>query len=489
MLKKLFFIFVLIFCFLFTFSIKAESSDSVCAVYFTGVGCSHCAKVDPVVLENLPKEYPEFIVIEYEIYQQKENAPLLYEYNEKYNSGLGIPMIIFSEDEQAIGDRPILGSIRETIEELKGNACPLIDGSVQNFEDLNLATLPGQPKIWTSERILVKTGQENEWIFGWNGQGVERKSSTDINSNSVLQKIIKTEQISEAINGIHYTSIEPIAVPLSGKYVNFDNAVYFRAESEKEVFPGSEIEPETEPEMKLTLAKVLSLAVVDAVNPCALAVLSLMLIAILTYDPAKRKNILLAGLAFVASVFIMYLIYGLIIIKSFQLIQALTSIRLWLYKILGGTAIILGLFNIKDFLQYKGCKLGICQSKTGSFPTEMPMFLRSKVKRIISGVTSPKGAFLVGMFVTVFLLPCTIGPYIICGGILCPLGMLKSIPWLLLYNSIFILPMVVIVILVYLGTTKVEDVSGWKDKNIRYLHLIAGLIILGLGVAMFLGLV
>ena len=228
---------------------------------------------------------------------------------------------------------------------------------------------------------------------------------------------------------------------------------------------------------ELTLAKIVSLAAVDAVNPCALAVLTLMLIAILTFNPRVRRNILLAGLAFTTSVFLMYLLYGLVIIRFFQIVQALTDIRLWLYKILGLAAIILGCLNIKDFLSYK----------PGSLGTEMPMSLRPKVKKIISGVASPKGAFVVGAFVTVFLLPCTIGPYIICGGILCPLSLLEILPWLLLYNLIFVLPMLVITAVCYVGFVAVEDVSGWKEKNIRYLHLVAGLIIFGLGAAMVLG--
>jgi len=236
-------------------------------------------------------------------------------------------------------------------------------------------------------------------------------------------------------------------------------------------------EPLTCEQPEFTLPKIISLASVDAVNPCTLAVLTLMLVAILTYNPGRRRDILLAGLAFVVSVFIMYLLYGFIIVKSFQVISALTSVRLWLYKILGGGAILLGILNIKDFIKYK----------PGGFLTEMPMFLRPKVKSIISGITSPKGAFLMGVFVTLFLLPCTIGPYIICGGILCSFGMLKFIPWLLLYNLIFILPMLVIVSVVYFSTAKIKDVSGWKERNIKYLHLIAGVIILGLGIVMILG--
>ena len=484
-MRKTKFILVLFFVilnFIFLPNLSQAEQSFICAVYFTGVSCPHCANTDSIVLEDLPKEYPNFIVIEYEIYQQRQNAPLLYEYDEKYNSGLGIPLIIFSKDKHAVGDRPILNNIRKIIKESDFNKCPLLNGTDIDFNNLDLTSLPGFPKIWVKEKILMK--------FGSGGD------------NELLKSLLKIKNLSEILEGVKFEKIQPLKVPLSGKYVEFNNAIkiggwIFQWNGEELKIPGislseEELPPEQElleEPQKLTLAKILSLAAVDAVNPCALAVLTLMLIAILTYNPTKKRNVLLAGLAFVLSVFIMYLIYGLIIIKSFQLIQALTFVRLWLYKILGGAAIILGIFNIRDFLQYKGCKLGICQKKSGSFPTEMPTFLRPRVKKIISGITSPKGAFLVGAFVTIFLLPCTIGPYIICGGILCPLGILKSLPYLLLYNLIFILPMLVIVLIVYLGVKKVEDVSSWKEKNIRYLHLIAGLIILILGIAMVLGLV
>ena len=377
---------------LFSSSSLAKDNQYTCAVYFTGIGCPHCAQVDPFVLEELPEKYPNLVIIEYEIYQERENAPLLYEYNNVYGSGLGIPLIIFDQSNFIAGDLPIVRGSEKIIE--KGsNLCPLIDGSSVDFANLNLADLPGKPIIWPKS-IGENPGQ-------------------------------------------------------SGKAIAAE----------------------------LTLPKILSLAAVDAVNPCALAVLTMMLFAILAFAPKKRHNILLAGLAFTTSVFVMYLFYGLVIIRFFQLIQALTSIKLWLYKILGLAAIILGILNLRDFIRYK----------PGGFLTEMPMFLRPKLQKLMFKVTSPKGAFIVGAFVTVFLLPCTVGPYIICGGILCALSLLETLPWLLLYNLIFILPMLAITVACYIGFTTVENVSGWKDKNIRYLHLVAGLIIFGLGVAMLLG--
>jgi hypothetical protein len=394
MKKVIAFVFLIfILGFLLPGNVFSQQENSVCLVYFTGIGCPHCAQTDPVVLGQLLKEYPNLKIIEYEIYQERENASLLYEYNDLYGSGLGIPLIIFGQDRFLVGDTPILNNIRQEIE--KGNnPCPLIDGSSIDFEELDLSSLPGKPKIWSQS-----------------GEGAG----------------------------------------LSGETV----------------------------ETKLTLPKVLSLAVVDAVNPCALAVLTLMLMAILAFAPKKRKNILLAGLAFTFSVFVIYLFYGLVIIRFFQLIQALTSLRLWLYKALGGVAIILGILNLRDFLQYR----------PGSLLTEMPMFMRPRMKELMFKVTSPKGAFVVGALVTIFLLPCTIGPYVICGGLLCTLDLIKTVPWLLLYNLIFVLPMLAITVACYIGFTTVEDVSGWREKNIKYLHLAAGLIILVLGIAIIFGLV
>jgi cytochrome c biogenesis protein CcdA len=173
----------------------------------------------------------------------------------------------------------------------------------------------------------------------------------------------------------------------------------------------------------------------------------------------------------------MYLFYGLVIIKFFQVVQALTSVRLLLYTILGFLAILLGILNIKDFIRYKPGGLG----------TEMPMRLRPTVNKVINGITGARGAFVIGLFVTLFLLPCTIGPYIIAGGILSAYELIATIPYLMLYNFIFILPMLAITAVVYIGIAQVEDVSQWKDNNIKYLHLIAGIIIILLGIAMVMG--
>ena len=464
---SLFFLFILLGIFLAP-GLSRASEDSFCAVYLTGVGCPHCAKSDPIILGDLLKEYPKLTIIEYEIYQQISNAPLIYLYNESYNSGLGIPLMIFNKDDYLVGDRDINNKVRDRIE-VGENSCPLSFGLV-DFDDIDFNSIVGLPKIWHGNRVLIRTGVKGD--------------------SEVLKKLLEEEDIKEFLKSIKFENIEPSKIPLSGGYVEFENAIKVKdwifqwdgdsldskpSSNENEggisnILPGGvDMIDLTKGEGRITLTKVLSLAAADAVNPCALAVLALMLIAILSYNREKKRNVLLAGLAFTFSVFIMYLIYGVVIIRSFQIIQGLTWIRVWLHQILGIGAVVLGLFKIRDYFKSGA----VCNTS-------------SKVAKIVSKVTSPAGAFVVGAFVTIFLLPCTIGPYVICGGILCSLGVIRSLPLLILYNIVFVLPMIVVVFLIYFGLSRVDDISSWQARNLGRIDLVSALLIIALGVFMIL---
>ena len=228
----------------------------------------------------------------------------------------------------------------------------------------------------------------------------------------------------------------------------------------------------------LNFTKITTLALADSVNPCAIAVLTMVLVAILIQNPDKKKKVLQAGLAFTISIYLGYLFYGVILIQLFRTFaEFLRENSFYIYNGLGIFAMIIGALNIKDYFMYK----------PGGLATEMPIFMRPKAKRIIQKITSPSGAFIIGFLVTIFLLPCTIGPYIIASGLLCEIGMLCALPWLLYYNLLFIIPMLVIVGIVYYGFAKVEQVSGWKEKNIKILHLIAGILLFLVGIGLLIG--
>jgi len=216
---------------------------------------------------------------------------------------------------------------------------------------------------------------------------------------------------------------------------------------------------------KLTIGAVIIAATVDAINPCAFAVLIILLSTILA--AGKRKRVLAAGLAFTASIYISYLLMGL---GLFSALQAAGLTRTF-YLIVSVLAIAVGLFNLKDYLRYGKW-----------FVMEVPMKWRPKMKSLLKGVTSVPGAFLIGFVISLFLLPCTSGPYIVILGMLAKTATKEyAMMLLLLYNFVFVLPMIIITLLIYFGFTTTARAEHWRTRKIKILHLIAGIIMLILG--------
>jgi len=232
------------------------------------------------------------------------------------------------------------------------------------------------------------------------------------------------------------------------------------------------VDPEQQLE-ELGFLTLIGFALVDSINPCAIAVLVLLLSALLAAGSKKRA--LQAGMAFTASIYLSYFLFGIGLFSALQI----TGLAYWFGRIVGFLAIILGLMNLKDFFWYgKG------------FVTEIPRSWRPTMKRLIKSVTSIPGAFAMGFVVSLFELPCTGGPYLVILGLLAErTTQAQAIRILLLYNVFFILPLLVITALVWKGYTTVERASEWREKNIRVLHLIAGLVMLILGILLVLGIV
>jgi cytochrome c biogenesis protein CcdA/glutaredoxin len=218
----------------------------------------------------------------------------------------------------------------------------------------------------------------------------------------------------------------------------------------------------------LTLTAVVVAALVDAINPCAFAVLILLITAVL--GAGHRLRVLYSGLAFSLAIFISYYLMGLGLYSA----VAAAGVTEALYVVVGVLAILIGLFNLKDYLWYGKW-----------FVMEVPLSWRPTLQRIIHRVTSAPGAFLTGFVVSLFLLPCTSGPYIVIIGLLGETAeRAGALLWLLLYNAIFIAPMIAITAAVYFGLTTAEKAEAWRSRHLRALHLVAGTVILLLGVAM-----
>ncbi len=445
-----------------------QASDVKSFTYFTGIGCPHCANVSPTI-HNMINSNDGLLMIEYELYKEASNAKVLSDYSDRFGFNLAIPLVVYKPQVYDLGDDPIITNLDAHIAILDSSIVQLSDKEV-SWEELDVNDFTGKPKIFGKDRVAIKNGT---------------KDITNEQS-SLIKDFLTSNDVNNFVTQLSGGEVNEFSVEYPGGTEIYDNGVIlgswtllWRGTGKAEIGDTTTSTGESDANNnKISWLKIGTLAITDSINPCALSVLLMMLVAIATYHPKKKRQILWSGLAFVAAVFITYFIYGLLIVKAFDVIQGITSIKDYLYKGLGAIAIILGLLELKDFFFYK----------PGGIGTEMPLFFRPKVQSIIAKITSPIGAFGLGMFVTLFLLPCTIGPYVILGGMLSYGEFANALPYLSVYNLIFVLPMIAIILIVFFGARNIRQVTEWREKNVKVMHLIIGIIFIFLGSAMVFGL-
>ncbi len=130
--------------------------------------------------------------------------------------------------------------------------------------------------------------------------------------------------------------------------------------------------------------------------------------------------------------------------------------------------IIFGFFEIKDYFWYgRGFSLGI-----------PPQFIDT-IHKLSKNVTVP-GVFLMGAFVAGVELPCTGAPYLAIITILSLNFDFTAFLLLVLYNIIFVLPLIFILVLVACGV-QLKSVDAWKQDSKGMMRLLIGLLLVGLG--------
>jgi len=219
----------------------------------------------------------------------------------------------------------------------------------------------------------------------------------------------------------------------------------------------------------LTIPAVVGGAAIDSINPCAFAVMIFLLTYLLAIG--SKKLFLRVGLVYIATVFVVYFLAGL------GLFKALTafSIADEIYKVAAILLIFVGLINIKDFFWYgKGLTLAIPESK------------KPLIQKYIRKASIP-AAVILGFLVSAFELPCTGGVYLAILGLLASREtQVQAIPYLLLYNLIFVLPLFIILGLAYFGYSA-EKMEAWRLKQRKWLRLVLGIGCMVLGILMLLG--
>lgn len=215
-----------------------------------------------------------------------------------------------------------------------------------------------------------------------------------------------------------------------------------------------------------TLGLVIGSAAIDSINPCAIGVLILM-VSVVLGQGGSTKRLLTVGTAYIFAIFATYLIAGLGLMYFFSSIPIV--IAEYLSLAVGALVIFAGLLEIKDYFWYgKG------------FSLQIPTKFANKIHDWSTQNKSVVGVMLLGAFVAAVELPCTGAPYLAIITILRINFDLTAFGLMVLYNLIFVAPLIVILIMVA-GGTKLTAVSKWKEESKGTMRLFMGLLLVALG--------
>jgi cytochrome c biogenesis protein CcdA/glutaredoxin len=221
----------------------------------------------------------------------------------------------------------------------------------------------------------------------------------------------------------------------------------------------------------LTIPAILGAAAVDSINPCAFAVLIFLLAYLTTLG--ERRRILAVGVTYIATVFVVYFVAGLGLLTVVQQLE-LTGI---VFTIAAVIAILAGLINIAEVLL-----------KREIFTLAIPVSKKTAIDEYVKRASIPS-AIMLGAFVSMVELPCTGGVYLAILGLLGDrMTLAEGIPYLLLYNLIFVLPLILILMIVVWGGTP-ERMETFRTGSRRWVRLVMGIVMVALGAAMLAGVI
>lgn len=207
-----------------------------------------------------------------------------------------------------------------------------------------------------------------------------------------------------------------------------------------------------------TILTVIATAAIDSLNPCAIGVLILMMSVVLAAKQ-KTQRLLFLGGVYIASIFLAYLLAGLGLIYFFTTIPLVVAE--YISIAVAAMLVVAGIIEIKDYFWYGRW-----------FSLAIPPIFANKLHNYASKSTA-FGIAVLGFFVAAVELPCTGAPYLAIITILSQYFDMTAFLLLVLYNVIFVLPLIVILALVA-GGKKLADIQNWKTENRPAMRLAAG---------------
>ena len=240
---------------------------------------------------------------------------------------------------------------------------------------------------------------------------------------------------------------------------------------------------------KFTLAAIVLNGLIDGINPCAFAVI-VFLVSFLTIYRYDKKEVILIGSAYCLAVFITYILLGLGLFKALYALSAFQTFIKIFYIVTASACLILFILSVYDFLVYLKTKnskemlLTLSTNLKIKINKIIGFFLRGKEHSTLGLVLA---SFAVGFSVSLVEAVCTGQVYIPTIVLIMkdPALRLQAWVYLLMYNIMFILPLLSVFILCAVGI-KSEGINNFFKKHLAIAKLCLSLVFLGLAIMLIM---
>ena len=235
---------------------------------------------------------------------------------------------------------------------------------------------------------------------------------------------------------------------------------------------------------QITLWAIIGAGLADGVNPCAFAVIVFFVSFLAAYKYTK-KEIIVVGSAYCLAVFLAYVLMGL---GAFHVLYAMKAFKYVTLVVQWGMVGLCGVFlllSLYDFIVYQRTKKS--EKMLLQLPTNYKVYIHKVMRFFLKDKHSSMwrlllAAFLVGFVVSGVEAVCT-------GQVYLPTSVVilkevnqhfwRATEFLLLYNLMFILPLVLVFVLTLCGKES-ATFNNWLKKHLGLTKFLLCLVFLGL---------
>jgi len=225
---------------------------------------------------------------------------------------------------------------------------------------------------------------------------------------------------------------------------------------------------------KFGVLTVIGAGLIDGYNPCAITVL-IFFISLLALRKKDRREILLVGILFTIGIGLSYLLLGVGLFELISRWKYFDYISKYVYLLTSLITLTLVVLTFSDYFKAKrGDTKGMALQLSTAEKKTIHALLRNP--RVLTEFIF---AFLIAFPVSIVEFSCTGQTYL--PTIVYIFGMenlrAQAFLYLLLYNVMFVLPLIIITYIAYRGTNSLR-ISKWFTQNLSTIKLATGIVFL-----------